>query len=295
MWAVSFIALFALAVIVANFRIVAQSDAYVIERLGSFSCIWDTGIHFKIPFIDRIASKVSLKEHVYDFRPQPVITKDNVTIMIDSVIYFQVTDPKLFTYGIVNPVSAIENLTSTTLRNIAGELELDETLTSRDIINTRMRSILDDATDPWGIKVNRVEVKNIAPPKAIQEAMEKQMRAERERRESILIAEGTKKSAILKAEGEKQSAILKAEAAKEAAIRTAEGEAAAIVSVQKATAEGFAFIKNAQIDASVLKLESLKTLSRVADGQATKIIVPSEIQNLAGLVTSLKETANTLS
>jgi len=293
---------FILALIIGNIRIVSQSNAFVLERLGAYNTTWSTGIHVKVPFIDRIASRVSLKEQVADFDPQPVITKDNVTMMIDTVIYMQVTDPKLYTYGVINPMSAIENLTSTTLRNIIGELELDETLTSRDMINNRMRIVLDEATDPWGIKVNRVEVKNIAPPKSIQEAMEKQMRAERERRESILKAEGEKQSAILVAEGQKASAILKAEAekaavilqaeaAKEAAIREAEGEAQAILSVQKATADGLNMIKSVNADEPLIKLKSLEALQRVAEGQATKIIIPSDIQNLAGLVTSVTELA----
>ena len=293
---------FILALVIANIRIVAQSNAFVIERLGAYCSTWGTGIHVKMPFIDRIASKVSLKEQVADFAPQPVITKDNVTMMIDTVIYLQVTDPKLYTYGVVNPLGAIENLTSTTLRNIIGELELDETLTSRDMINNRMRLVLDEATDAWGIKVNRVEVRNIAPPKSIQEAMEKQMRAERERRESILkaegekqsailVAEGQKASAILKAEAEKAAAILQAEAAKEAAIREAEGEAQAILTVQQATADGLAMVKAVNADAALIKLKSLEALQKVADGQATKIIIPSDIQNLAGLVTSVTELA----
>jgi regulator of protease activity HflC (stomatin/prohibitin superfamily) len=293
---------FILLLIVGNMKVVAQSNAYVIERLGAYNSTWSVGFHIKIPFIDRIASRVSLKEQVADFAPQPVITKDNVTMMIDTVIYLQVTDPKLYTYGVINPMSAIENLTSTTLRNIAGELELDETLTSRDMINNRMRMVLDEATDPWGIKVNRVEVKNIAPPRSIQEAMEKQMRAERERRESILRAEGEKQSVVLVAEGQKASAILKAEAekaavilaaeaAKEAAIREAEGEAQAILNIQKATADGLSMIKAVKADEALIKLKSLETLQKVADGQATKIIIPSDIQNLAGLVTSVTELA----
>jgi regulator of protease activity HflC (stomatin/prohibitin superfamily) len=280
---------FILLLIVTNIRIVSQSNAFVLERLGAYTATWSTGIHVKVPFIDRIASRVSLKEQVADFQPQPVITKDNVTMMIDTVIYMAITDPKLFTYGVMNPMNAIENLAITTLRNIIGELELDQTLTSRDMINTRMRSILDEATDPWGIKVNRVEVKNIAPPKSIQEAMEKQMRAERERRESILRAEGEKQSAILVAEGQKASVILQAEAAKEAAIRGAEGEAQAILSIQKATADGLAMLKAVNADDALIKLKSLEALQKVADGQATKIIIPSEIQNLAGLVTSVAE------
>jgi len=300
MYAVIILSAFVLLVIISNVRIVSQSNAFVIERLGAYNSTWSTGIHVKLPFIDRISSKVSLKEQVADFAPQPVITKDNVTMMIDTVIYLQITDPKLYTYGVISPMSAIENLTSTTLRNIIGELELDETLTSRDMINTRMRTVLDEATDPWGIKVNRVEVKNIAPPKSIQEAMEKQMRAERERRESILKAEGEKQSAILVAEGQKASAILKAEAekaavilqaeaAKEAAIREAEGEAQAILNVQKATADGLNMLKSVNADDALIKLKSLETLQKVADGQATKIIIPSEIQNLAGLVTGVSE------
>jgi len=300
MYAVIILAAFVLLVVIANVRIVSQSNAFVVERLGAYNSTWSTGVHIKMPFIDRISSRVSLKEQVADFEPQPVITKDNVTIMIDTVIYLQITDPKLYTYGVISPMSAIENLTSTTLRNIIGELELDETLTSRDTINTRMRTVLDEATDPWGIKVNRVEVKNIAPPKSIQEAMEKQMRAERERRESILRAEGEKQSAILVAEGQKASAILKAEAekaavilqaeaAKEAAIREAEGEAQAILNVQKATADGLLMLKNVGADEPLLRLKSLEALQKVADGQATKIIIPSEIQNLAGLVTGITE------
>lgn len=286
--------------IIANVRIVSQSNAQVVERLGAYSATWNVGLHIKLPFIERVINRVILKEQVADFDPQPVITKDNVTMMIDTVVYFQITDPKLYTYGVVNPISAIENLATTTLRNIIGELELDETLTSRDMINSRMRSVLDEATDPWGIKVNRVEVKNITPPKSILEAMEKQMRAERERRESILRAEGEKQSAILVAEGQKASAILKAEAdkaavilqaeaAKEAAIREAEGEAQAILSVQKATAEGLSMLKGVAADEALIRLKSLEALQKVADGKATKIIIPSDIQNLAGLVTGIKE------
>lgn len=286
------VALLILIVIIPNIRIVPQSKAFIVERLGGYMCTWSVGLHVKIPFIDRIANRVSLKERVLDFKPQPVITKDNVTMMIDTVIYFQITDPKLFTYGVENPMNAIENLSATTLRNSIGELELDGTLTSRDVINTRMRSILDEATDPWGIKVNRVEVKNIIPPDSIQEAMEKQMRAERERRESILIAEGQKQSAILVAEGKKASLILEAEAAKEAAIRKAEGEAQAIREVQKATADGLAMIKDVCADEAVIRLRSLEALEKAADGQATKIIIPSDIQNLAGMVTSVAELAS---
>jgi len=294
---------FVLAVlIIPNVRIIAQSDAVVVERLGTYSSTWGTGFHVKVPFIDRVANKVSLKEQVADFAPQAVITKDNVKMMIDTVIYLQVTDPKLFTYGVINPLGATESLTNTTLRNIIGELELDETLTSRDMINTRMRAVLDDATDPWGIKVNRVEVQNIVPPAGIQEAMEKQMRAERERRESILRAEGEKQSAILVAEGQKASTILRAEAdkaalileaeaAKESAIRRAEGEAQAIINVQKATAEGLTMVKNVGADEPLIRLRSLEALQKVADGQATKIIIPSDMQALAGLVTSVAEIA----
>ena len=280
---------FLLAVIIKNIRIVPQSQAFIIERLGGYLTTWGVGIHVKVPLIDRIVNKVSLKERVLDFQPQPVITKDNVTMMIDTVIYFQITDPKLYTYGVENPMNAIENLSATTLRNIIGELELDGTLTSRDVINTRMRSILDEATDPWGIKVNRVEVKNIIPPETIQEAMEKQMRAERERRESILIAEGQKQSAILVAEGKKAAMILEAEAEKEAAIRKAEGEAEAILALQTATAEGLARIKAVQPDEGLIRLRSLEALEKVADGQSTKLIIPSDLQGLAGIVTTASE------
>ena len=272
-----------------NFKIVQQSKAYVITRLGSFHTIWTQGPHFKMPFFDRIVKVVSLKEQVVDFAPQPVITKDNVTMQIDTVIYFTITDPKLYTYGVEHPMSAIENLTATTLRNIIGELELDQTLTSRDIINSKMRSLLDEATDPWGIKVNRVELKNIMPPRDIQESMEKQMRAERERREAILQAEGTKQSQILVAEGEKQSLILKAEAAKEAAIKRAEGEAEAILKVQQATAEALKLLNAASPSDQVVKLKALEAFAKAADGKATKLIIPSEIQGLAGLAASAKE------
>ena len=278
-----------LAIIIKNIRIVPQSQAFIIERLGGYLATWGVGIHVKVPLIDRVANKVSLKERVLDFQPQPVITKDNVTMMIDTVIYFQITDPKLYTYGVENPMSAIENLSATTLRNIIGELELDGTLTSRDVINTRMRSILDEATDPWGIKVNRVEVKNIIPPATIQEAMEKQMRAERERRESILIAEGQKQSAILVAEGKKAAMILEAEAEKEAAIRKAEGEAEAILTLQTATAEGLERIKAVHPDEGLIRLRSLEALEKVADGQSTKLIIPSDLQGLAGMVVSAAE------
>ena len=276
-------------IIIPNVKIVPQAKAYVVERIGSYYTTWSNGLHVKIPFLDRISKIVSLKEIVKDFAPQPVITKDNVTMQIDTVVYFQITDPKLYTYGVENPINAIENLTATTLRNIIGELELDQTLTSRDIINSKMRAILDEATDPWGIKVNRVEVKNILPPKDIQEAMEKQMRAERERREAILKAEGEKKSSILIAEGEKASQILKAEAEMEAKIRVAQGQAEAIIKVKEAEAKGIELIKNANADKSVLTLKSFEALKEVANGQATKIIVPSDLQNFATLGTTLNE------
>ena len=276
-------------IIITNIKIVPQSKTFVIERLGSYKSTWQTGLHFKIPFIERIANNVSLKEKVRDFAPQPVITKDNVTMQIDTVVYFQITDPKLYTYGVENPINAIETLTATTLRNIIGEHELDETLTSRDLINNKMCLILDEATDPWGIKINRVEVKNIIPPRDIQEAMEKQMRAERERREKILQAEGEKKSSILIAEGEKESAILRAEAQKESQIKLAEGEAEAILKVQEATAAGIKLLKEAGADKSVLALKQFETLEKVAEGQATKIIIPSDMQNMASLVTTASE------
>lgn len=292
--------LIVLFLIVSNVRIVPQAHAYVLERLGGFKETWNVGIHFKIPILDRVARKISLKEQVVDFEPQAVITKDNVTMQIDTVVFYQITDPKQYAYGVENPIAAIENLTATTLRNIIGDLELDQTLTSRETINSTMRTSLDIATDPWGIKVNRVELKNIMPPKAIQDAMEKQMKAERERRESILRAEGEKRSTILVAEGEKESMILGAEAAKQAAIlkaeaekqkriKEAEGEAEAILSVQKATADGIAFIKQAAPDHGVLTIKSLEAFERAADGKATKIIIPSEIQGIAGLVKSLAE------
>ena len=277
------------ALIIPNIKIVPQAKAFVIERLGSYHETWGNGLHIKIPFIDRIAANVSLKEIVKDFAPQPVITKDNVTMQIDTVVYFQITDPKLYTYGVENPINAIENLTATTLRNIIGELELDQTLTSRDIINSKMRSILDEATDPWGIKVNRVEVKNIIPPRDIQEAMEKQMRAERERRELILKAEGEKKSNILIAEGEKESAILRAEAKKESQIKIAEGEAEALIKIKEAEANGIKLLKEATADNSVLTLKSFEALSNLAEGQATKIIVPSDLTNIATIGTTIKE------
>lgn len=270
-------------------RIVPQAKAFVIERLGAYHTTWNTGVHFLVPFVDRVANKVTLKEVVKDFAPQPVITKDNVTMQIDTVVYFQITDPKLYTYGVVGPITAIENLTATTLRNIIGDLELDETLTSRDIINTKMRSILDEATDPWGIKVNRVEVKNIIPPRDIQEAMEKQMRAERERREKILQAEGEKKSAILTAEGEKEAMILRANAKKESMIAEAEGKAKAMERIYEAQARGIEMIKDANPTKEYLSLKSLETYEKMADGKATKIVVPSELQNMASLLTSAKE------
>ncbi len=279
-----------LVLAVAGIKIISQSKAVVVERLGAYHRTMETGLHYVIPIIERNANTVSLKEIVKDFAPQPVITKDNVTMQIDTVVYFQITDPKLYTYGVENPVNAIENLTATTLRNIIGELELDETLTSRDVINTKMRAILDEATDPWGIKVNRVEVKNILPPRDIQEAMEKQMRAERERREAILKAEGEKKAAILIAEGEKESTILRADAKKEAQIREAEGEAEAIIKIQEATAQGLKLLKDVKMDDSVLKYKSYEALVDVANGQSTKIIVPSDLQNLATIGTTLKET-----
>lgn len=277
-----------LVLVVSNIVVVQQSKAYVVERLGAFRTVWNVGLHFKVPFIERVSKKVSLKEQVADFAPQPVITKDNVTMQIDTVIYFQITDPKLYTYGVERPMNAIENLTATTLRNIIGDMELDQSLTSRDTINTRMRAILDEATDPWGIKVNRVELKNIIPPKEIQNAMEKQMKAERERRESILQAEGQKASQILVAEGEKQSAILRADAAKQAAILKAEGEAEAIMKVQQATADALKLLNEANPNDQVIKLRALEAMAKVADGQATKIIIPSELQGLAGLAASAK-------
>ena len=287
-------------ILLSCIKIVPQAHAYVVERLGAYQQTWSVGLHLKVPFIDKVAKRVILKEQVVDFAPQPVITKDNVTMRIDTVVFFQITDPKLFAYGVENPIMAIENLTATTLRNIIGELELDQTLTSRETINAKMRSSLDIATDPWGIKVNRVELKNIIPPAAIQDAMEKQMKAERERREAILraegekkstilVAEGKKESAILEAEAEKQSAILRAEAEKEKMIREAEGEAEAILKVQKATADGLRFIREAGADDSVLKLKSLETFEKVADGKSTKIIIPSEIQSMAGVLASAKE------
>ena len=288
-----------LALLISNIHIVQQSKAYVVERLGAFYSVWNVGLHFKVPFIMRVVKKVSLKEQVADFAPQPVITKDNVTMQIDTVIYFQITDPKLYTYGVEHPMSAIENLTATTLRNIIGDMELDQSLTSRDTINSRMRSILDEATDPWGIKVNRVELKNIIPPKEIQNAMEKQMKAERERRESILQAEGQKQSQILVAEGEKQSAILRADAAKQAKIMeaeaektakilAAEAESEAIMKVQQATADALKLLNEAAPNDQVVKLKALETMAKVADGKATKIIIPSELQGLAGLAAGAK-------
>ena len=289
-----------LLILASCLKIVPQAHAYVVERLGAYQGTWSVGFHIKMPIIDKVAKKVILKEQVVDFAPQPVITKDNVTMRIDTVVFYQITDPKLYCYGVQNPIMAIENLTATTLRNIIGDLELDETLTSREIINAKMRSTLDEATDPWGIKVNRVELKNIIPPSAIQDAMEKQMKAERERRESILIAEGEKRSAILKAEGhkesvilqaeaDKQSAILHAEAVKEAKIREAEGEAQAILKIQQANADGIKFIREAGADSAVLQLKSLEAFAKAADGKATKIIIPSDIQGIAGLATSIAE------
>lgn len=296
------IVLFIVWLVISNIRIVPQANAYVIERLGAYNNTWQVGLHIKIPFIDRVARRVNLKETVIDFLPQPVITKDNVTMEIDTVVYYQITEPKLYAYGVENPMSAVENLTATTLRNIIGELDLDATLTGRDYINSNIRSVLDEATDPWGIKINRVEVKNITPPREIQSAMEKQMKAEREKREailraegekrsSVLVAEGNKEVAILAAEAEKQAAILKAEAAKQAAIKRAEGEAEAIKMIQKATADGIEMIKLAEPSSQVITLKSFEALEKVANGHATKIIVPSEIQNLAGLVTSVSELA----
>lgn len=280
---------FLIWLIVSNVRIVPQARAYVVERLGAYKSTWQVGLHFKVPVIDKISKKVSLKEMVIDFPPQPVITKDNVTMEIDTVVYFQITDPKLYTYGVEHPMDAIENLTATTLRNIIGELELDESLTSREHINTKIRLVLDEATDPWGIKINRVEVKNITPPRDIQVAMEKQMRAERERREAILIAEGEKKSAVLIAEGQKEAAILQAEAKKQTAIKEAEGQSEAILMINKATADGLAMIKAAGADDAVIKLKSLETFAKAANGKATKIIIPSEIQGIAGLATTVGE------
>ncbi len=277
-------------IFISGIKIIPQSKAYVVERLGAYNRTMQTGMHYVFPFIERISNKVSLKEIVKDFAPQPVITKDNVTMQIDTVVYFQITDPKLYSYGVENPINAIENLTATTLRNIIGELELDETLTSRDVINTKMRSILDEATDPWGVKVNRVEVKNILPPRDIQESMEKQMRAERERREAILKAEGEKKAAILIAEGEKESTILRADAEKEAKIKQAEAEAESILKIQEATAQGLKLLKDAKMDESVLKLKSYEAMVNVANGNATKIIVPSDLQGLVTAGTVLKET-----
>lgn len=292
--------IFAIVIITSWIKVVPQSEAYVVERLGTYRATFETGLHFLLPMLDRVAKKVNLKEQVVDFKPQPVITKDNVTMQIDTVVFFLISDPKLYTYGVENPISAIENLTATTLRNIIGEMELDETLTSREVINTKMRASLDQATDPWGIIVTRVELKNIIPPAAIKEAMEKQMKAERERREAILIAEGEKKSAILVAEGKKESAILEAEAEKQAAIlraeaekekmiRESEGEAEAILKVQQANADGIRFLKEAGADQSVLTLKSLEAFSKAADGKATKIIIPSDLQGLASLATTFKE------
>ena len=283
------LAVILIIVVCSCVKIVPQATTFIVERLGAYKTTWETGIHFKVPVIDKVAKKISLKEKVADFQPQAVITKDNVTMMIDTVLFYQIVDPKLYTYGIERPISAIENLSATTLRNIIGDLELDQTLTSRDIINTKMRELLDEATDPWGIKVNRVELKNIMPPKEIQVAMEKQMKAEREKREAILVAEGKKEAAIREAEGEKESAILRAEAKKEAAIREAEGQAQAILAVQEATAKGLQMIKDVGADQGLVAIKSLEAFEKAADGKATKIIIPSEIQGLAGLATSLKE------
>ena len=285
--------LIALIIAVRNIVVVQQSRAYVVERLGAFQTVWGVGLHFKVPFIDRVARRVSLKEQVLDYPPQPVITKDNVTMQIDTVVYFQITDPKLYAYGVEQPMAAMETLTATTLRNIIGDLELDQTLTSRDVVNTKMRSILDEATDPWGIKVNRVELKNILPPQDIQNSMEKQMKAERDRRQAILQAEGQKKSAILIAEGEKESAILKADAEKQAAILKADGEAQAIRSVQQALADSLEMLNEKAPNDSVLKLKAIEAMQKVADGQATKIIIPSEMQGLVGLANGITETVKT--
>ena len=289
MFVVIVLIVLAILLIISNIAVVQQSRAYVIERLGAFHSVWSVGMHFKVPFIDRIARKVSLKEQVLDYPPQPVITKDNVTMQIDTVVYFQITDPKLYCYGVEQPMMAMETLTATTLRNIIGDLELDQCLTSRDIINSKMRNILDEATDPWGIKVNRVELKNILPPKEIQNAMEKQMKAERERREAILRAEGEKRAAILEAEGEKESAILRADAKKQQQILEAEGQAEAILKVQTATAEGIRLINEASPTEAVLKLKAMEAFSAAANGQATKIIIPSEIQGIAGLASGIVE------
>ena len=284
-----FLIAIAIAIIIANVRIVPQANAFVIERLGAYHTTWETGLHVKIPIIDRVAKRVSLKEAVVDFPPQPVITKDNVTMSIDTVVFYRIIDPKLYTYGVERPMMAIENLTATTLRNIIGDLELDATLTSRDTINSKITEVLDDATDAWGIKINRVELKNIMPPREIQDSMEKQMKAERERREKILQAEGEKKAAILVAEGEKESAILRADAIKESKIREAEGEAAAILKIQEATAAGIEMINNVKPSQEFISIKALESFEKAADGKATKIIIPSEIQGLAGLATSLKE------
>ena len=284
------IAVLALIIVISNIHIVQQSRAYVIERLGAFSKVWQVGMHVKVPFIERVAKKVSLKEQVLDYPPQPVITKDNVTMQIDTVVYYQITDPRLYTYGVERPMMAMETLTATTLRNIIGDLELDQTLTSRDVINTKMRAILDEATDPWGIKVNRVELKNILPPQDIQNSMEKQMKAERDRRQAILQAEGTKRSQILVAEGEKESAILRADAEKQSAILRAQGQAEAILAVQKATAEAMQMLNDACPNDQVIKLKALEAMQKVADGKATKIIIPSELQGFAGLASGVAET-----
>ena len=287
--AIAILVIAILILLTRNIFIVQQSRAYVVERLGAFAAVWQVGIHFKVPFIERVAKRVSLKEQVMDYPPQPVITKDNVTMQIDTVLYFQITDPKLYAYGVEHPMSAIENLTATTLRNLIGDLDLEQTLTSRDIINTKMRAILDEATDPWGIKVNRVELKNILPPQDIQNSMEKQMKAERDRRQAVLQAQGQKESQILVAEGEKQSAILRADAAKQTAILKAEGEAQAILEVQKALADSLKLLNEAAPNDQVIKLKALESMQKIADGQATKIIIPSELQGLAGLASTAKE------
>jgi len=291
LYAIGIIGIVILLILGINIKIVPQSSTLVIERLGTFHMVWQTGLHFKLPFVEKISRRVSLKEQVYDFPPHAVITKDNVTIHIDTIVFFQITDPKLFAYGVENPIMAIESLTTTTCRNIVGELELDQTLTSRDIINTKMREIVDEATNPWGIKVNRVELKSITPPQAIQEAMEKQMKAEREKRQAILSAEGKRQAAILEAEGEKQSAILRAEAVKESKIRTAEGEAQAILAIQKARADGIKLINESKPSEAVIRLESLEAFKMASNGQATKMIIPTDIASVAGLVGSLKEVA----
>ena len=290
-WFIGAVLLIVVIIVISNIYVVQQSRAYVIERLGAFQTVWGVGLHFKVPFIDRVARRVSLKEQVLDYPPQPVITKDNVTMQIDTVVYFQITDPKLYTYGVEQPMAAMETLTATTLRNIIGDLELDQTLTSRDVVNTKMRAILDEATDPWGIKVNRVELKNILPPADIQSSMEKQMKAERDRRQAILQAEGQKKSAILIAEGEKEAAILRADAEKQAAVLKAEGEAEAIMAVQKALADSLELLNKTAPNDQVIKLKAIEAMQKIADGKATKIIIPSEMQGLVGLANGIVEGA----